>query len=80
MSNLTAPQAHSIADQANANKYSQYLATLHTQLATSASRGDYEYATTVPSVYTDKVLEMLHYFNMFGYKVSIQRRVVTISW
>lgn len=80
MSKLTAVQAHQIADQTNESKFSTYVSDVHTSLKRAAERGNYETQFTLPPVYRSKALSVIQYFTLFGYRVSVQRDVVTIGW
>lgn len=81
MSNLiNAATAHTIADQANERRYSEWVREVHASLKSRAQRGAYSANISVPSEYSNKSLAILQYFSMFGYTVSLNRGTVTVGW
>ena len=80
MSLINATTAHQIADTANEAHFRTYVAELHASLKARAQRGHYEAAVTVPVAYQSKAFAIIQYFTMFGYKVTVQGRSVTIGW
>lgn len=80
MSKLTAIQAHQIADQANEANFTRYVSDVHASLKRQAERGNYETSFTLPSAYRSKAINVIQYFTLFGYRVSVVRDNVTIGW
>lgn len=80
MSKLTAAQAHATADQFHANQFPRFIADLHASVKADAQRGLYTKTVAIPSIYQGRALELLSYFNLFNYQVSVQGTRVTLKW
>lgn len=77
---LNSTQAHTLADQSNETLFQEYLVQQHNDIKRLARSGAYEKVIRLPTQYANKGLNFLTYFHLFGYKVTVQRNIVTIGW
>lgn len=79
-SKINAAQAHQISDDAVAARYTEYLSDLHKRVKREAQSGKYSFTVTL-STYAGRKFDIVRYFALFGYSVTIGNRdTLTVAW
>ena len=77
---INASTAHALADTANEANFKEYLRELHGTIKSQARLGRYSRTVSLPTQYRGKSIEVLTYFNLFGYTVTLSNGTVSIAW
>lgn len=77
---INAFQAHQISDEAIAARYTEYLSDLHKRVKREAQTGKYSFTITLTN-YANRKFDIVRYFALFGYSVTIGNRdTLTVAW